>query len=136
MSFQEIFKSYNDKVQFIMVYIREAHPVEGWWFGKGLTRRMIKFYSPKTSVETYDPKTDVERQKVARQCENTLKYGIRTCVDTIDDKVSKAYAARPTRIYLVGIDGKVVYRGGLGPFGFKPNDFKKAIKDYLGTIKI
>lgn len=119
-----------------MVYIREAHPVEGWWFGKGFTRRIIKLYSPKTSIETYDAKTDEERQKVARQCENTLKYGIRTYVDTIDDKVSKAYAARPTRIYLVGIDGKVVYRGGLGPIGFKPNNFKKAIEYYLETINL
>lgn len=118
-----------------MVYIREAHPIDGWWFGKGFVRRIVKLYSAKTSVETYDPKTYEERQKVARQCENTLKYGIRTYVDTIDDKVSTAYAAKPTRIYLVGIDGKVVYRGGPGPFGFKPGEFKKAIEDYLETIK-
>ena len=117
----------------MMIYIREAHPIEGWWFGKGLARKMIKFYSPETSVETSDPKTDDERQLVARQCEHTLKYGIRTYVDTIDDKVSKAYAARPTRMYLVGDDGWVVYRSGLGPFGFKPKEFKNAIKEYLET---
>ncbi|MBW1898552.1 MAG: hypothetical protein JRI61_05770 [Deltaproteobacteria bacterium] len=115
----------------MMVYIREAHPVDGWWFGKGLVRKIIKLYSPETSVATYDPKTHEERQIAAMQCEKSLQYGIRTFVDTIDDNVSKAYAAKPTRIYLVGIDGKVAYRGGLGPYGFKPAEFKRAIEDYL-----
>jgi len=119
-----------------MVYIREAHPVDGWWFGKGLVRKIIKFYSPETSVATYDPKTYAERQMVAMQCEKSLKYGIRTLVDTIDDNVSKAYAAKPTRIYLVGIDGRVAYRGGPGPYGFKPAEFKKAIEEYSKVIKI
>ena len=58
-------------------------------------------------------------------------YGTRTYVDQMDDAVSKSYAARPTRLYLVGLDGQVVYAGGLGPFGFKPVELKAAIDGYL-----
>ena len=49
----------------------------------------------------------------------------------MDDAVSKAYAAMPTRLYLVGVDGRVVYAGGLGPWGFKPDELEAAIEAYL-----
>ena len=49
----------------------------------------------------------------------------------MDDAVNKAYAAMPTRLYLVGVDGRVVYAGGLGPFGFKPDELEAAIEAYL-----
>ena len=113
-----------------MIYIREAHPKDGWWFGGGLPGLMIKLYS-KASTRHYDPKTIEERRAVAQECEAALQYGIRTYVDEIDDPVNKAYAAHPTRLYLVGVDGKVVYAGGIGPFGFKPAELKDAIGRYL-----
>jgi hypothetical protein len=54
-------------------------------------------------------------------------------VDDIDDAVNKAYAAWPTRLYLVGLDGRVVYAGGLGPQGLRPEELKNAIDIYLKT---
>jgi hypothetical protein len=81
------------------------------------------------------PKTLDERRAVAGRCEETLQYGIRTYVDDIDDAVSEAYAAAPTRLYLVGVDGRVTYAGGLGPFGFKPAEFEAAIEEYLADLE-
>ena len=49
-------------------------------------------------------------------------------VDDMEDSVSKAYAAKPDRLYLVGKEGKVVYRGGRGPSGFHPEELEEAIK--------
>lgn len=46
--------------------------------------------------------------------------------------MNDTYAAWPTRLYLIGLDGKVVYAGGLGPYDFKPAKLKKAIEEYLG----
>jgi len=66
----------------------------------------------------------------AGRCETTLKYGIRTVIDEMDDAVSQAYAALPTRLYLIGTDGRVAYAGGLGPRGFKPAALKRAIDAY------
>ena len=45
--------------------------------------------------------------------------------------MSRAYAASPTRLYLVGADGRVAYAGGPGPFGFKPAKLGAAIEEYL-----
>ena len=119
-----------------MIYIREAHPVDGWWFGKGLPRLMMKFYAPKAAMDVYDPKTIEERRSVAGQCEATLQYGIRTYVDDMDDTVNKAYAALPTRLYLIGLDGDVVYAGGPGPCGFKPAELGTEIENYLTSAGI
>ncbi|MCK5330062.1 MAG: hypothetical protein KAK01_01535, partial [Candidatus Marinimicrobia bacterium] len=72
-------------MKFIKIYIREAHPVDGWWLGKGISKLLIKFYSPKVVTNINDPTTIEERREVARDCEQALKYGIKTYVDEIDD---------------------------------------------------
>ena len=133
MSLHDLYELYHDRVKFLVVYIREAHPVDGWWLGSGLLGLLMKRkYTVITDV--YDPKTIQERRVVAGRCEETLRYGIETYVDGMDDGVSKAYAAMSTRLYLIGLDGRVVYTGGLGPFGFKPNELKSAIDEYLTRL--
>jgi hypothetical protein len=131
VSLYDLYKKYQDRVQFLMIYIREAHPKDGWWFGGGLSGLLLRLRRSKASTDLEDPKTFEERRSAARQCEESLKYGIQTYVDEMDDRVSKAYAAKPTRIYLIGMDGRVVYAGGLGPWGFKPKELGTAIEDYL-----
>ncbi len=103
-------------MQFLVIYIREAHPDDGWSFKpKGIN----------------DPKTIDERRGVAGMCEDQMQYGIRTYVDEMDDAVMIAYAAWPERLYLIGEDGRVVYAGGRGPGGFKPAELKEAIDKLL-----
>ncbi len=104
-----IFKKYRENVQFLMIYIREAHPVDGWWLGKGAFKVAIKLSGNKAALDIHDPTTIEERRKVAGTCEESLEYGIRTYVDEMDDGVNEQYAAWPTRLYLVGLDGKVAY---------------------------
>lgn len=53
----------------------------------------------------------------------------------MDDYVNEAYAAWPTRLYLVGIDGLVKYAGGLGPWDFHPSKLEKAIEEYLAELE-
>ena len=131
VSLRDLYAKYHKQVQFLTVYISEAHPVDGWWYGKGILKYVMKFYSPNVSMNTYNHKTMDERREVAGECEDALQYGIRTYVDELDDAVSKAYAAHPTRLYLVDIDGIVAYAAGLGPFDFHPHKLDKAIENYL-----
>jgi len=132
VSLQDLYGRYHDTVQFLNVYIREAHPVDGWWLGGGLSGLLLfKVRRSRAATDVYDPKSIEERRAVAGRCETALQYGIRTYVDEIDDGVNKAYAAWPTRLYLVGVDGRVVYAGGLGPWGFNPSALGAAIDRYL-----
>jgi len=131
VSLHDLYEQYHDRVQFIVIYIREAHPIDGWWLGGGVFGLAMKVQRSKAATDVYDPKTMEERRQVAARCESALQYGIPTLVDEIDDPVNRAYAAIPTRLYLVGTDGRVVYAGGLGPFGFKPQELKVAIERLL-----
>lgn len=83
-------------------------------------------------VDVEDPVTLEQRRKVAASCQANLFGGVVPLyVDTIADEVSAAYAGKPTRIYLIGRDGRVVYNPGIGPFSFSPDHLEAAIESYL-----
>ena len=62
-----------------------------------------------------------ERFAAARQGVSRLGLTMPVLVDSMDDDVSKAFAAWPERIYVVGADGRVAFAGGPGPFEFDPD---------------
>jgi hypothetical protein len=119
---QDLYAQYSDRVQFLVIYIREAHPSDGW-----------RFQLPGQSRFT-DPKTIEERRELAGQCQTALLEHVPTLVNKMDDAVMTAYAAWPDRLYLVGLDGRVAYAGGRGPFGFKPAELKAAIDRHLAGL--
>ena len=118
MSLRDLYAEYGDRVHFLVIYIREAHPMDGWSLGKH---------------DIYDPQTIEERRELAGMCEEAMQYGIKTYVDEMDDAVMAAYAAWPDRLYLIRVDGRVAYAGRRGPFGFRPGKLKKAIKALLAS---
>ena len=135
MSLHDLYAQYHQSVEFLVIYIREAHPVDGWWLGRGLPGFFLRLSGSKAATDVVDPKTLEERRGVAGQCGAALQYGIRTYVDEMDDAVNMVYAAAPTRLYLVGLDGHVAYAGGLGPLGFKPAELGVAIEKYLAHVR-
>ncbi len=72
-----------------------------------------------------------ERVEVGQTCLLKLALEPPALVDEMDDAVAKAYAAMPERLYLIGKDGTVVYKGGMGPMFFRPAEWEQAIRDYL-----
>jgi hypothetical protein len=96
-----------------------------------LVSKIVTRSAPGLVTDIRDPQSIGERRGAAEVCEISFLPGIITVVDEMDDRVSKAYAARPTRLYLIGEDGRVVYAGGLGPFGFRPAELQEAIGCYL-----
>jgi hypothetical protein len=91
----ELYSQHQQDVEFIVVYVKEAHPTDKWWLGRSRTQRLMHRLMG------------------------------------IANEVALAYTARPTRIYLIGRDGRVVYNPGIGPFGFSPDHLEPAIKRYL-----
>lgn len=64
---------------------------------------------------------------MARTCSQKLEITMPLLVDTIDDRVGHAYSGMPDRLYLIDKQGKVAYRGGRGPFGFKPGELEQSL---------
>jgi len=73
------------------------------------------------------------RAEVARACSLKLELSIPTLVDDMDNSTDLKYYALPDRLYLIGRDGRVAYRGGPGPFGFVAAELEEAIEKYLGA---
>ena len=112
---------YRDRVSFLAVYIREAHPEEGW----------ILPENRRSGVAVDEPQSDETRREVAASCATALRLRMPMVVDAVDNAVASAYGGWPDRLYLVGRDGRIAYRGGEGPFGFKPNELGAAIEHHL-----
>jgi hypothetical protein len=117
-----MWERHQGEVDFMVVYIREAHPVDGW----------VVNMNREAGIELHDPTTDGERRDAAESCALGLQIRIPVVVDPVDDLIASAYGALPDRLYLIGKGGRIVYQGARGPFGFKPDALEAAIRDELG----
>ncbi len=66
---------------------------------------------------------------VAQTCATTLKWSMPLVVDGIDDPVGSTYSGMPARLYVIDSQGKVAYKSGRGPFGFKSGEMEQAARD-------
>ena len=131
MSLHKIYTKYRDDVEFMLVYIREAHPTDKWWLGTTKVMRLIsRIANKRVSFDTPEPITIEERREVALEA-SALLGDMPVYVDEMDNKVDKAYTGWPTRVYLIGKDGRVYYESGKGPWGLNPEEFDKQIGEYL-----
>ncbi len=77
------------------------------------------------------PQTFDDRCKIARACRDSLKMSVPLVVDGMDDGVGHLYSGMPDRLYVIGRDGRVVYKSGRGPFGFLPDEMEQALVMHL-----
>jgi hypothetical protein len=116
-----MYEQYGDRVQFLMVYIREAHPTDG---------RQSRA-NERDGILIKQATTLQERTEVAHKMCIALDFKLPAVIDGLDDAVNDAYSAWPDRLYLVSRDGLIAYKGGPGPGGFKPDEMKAAIEKEL-----
>ncbi len=105
-------------MEFVVVYIREAHPEDGW----------VITSNREQDIAFKDPTNNDERHEAAVSCALRLKIHIPVVVDDIDDKIANAYGALPDRLYLIGKGGQIAYQGERGPWGFDPDKLAQAIE--------
>jgi thiol-disulfide isomerase/thioredoxin len=114
---EEVHRRFKDDATFLAVYVREAHPTDGWKMES----------NTKAGVAVVQPKTYAERTAVAGQCYGLLKPTMPLLVDEIDDPAGSAYSGMPARLYVIDTKGKVAYKSGRGPFGFKTGEMEQAL---------
>ena len=99
---------FKDRVTFLTVYINEAHSIESGDYST---------YIPKVK----DHKTIQERIKAAQILQQLSSKELNELcpivLDNMEDEANIKYAAEPDRLYVVQ-NGKVVFDGGAGPFGY------------------
>jgi len=115
---------YADRVGFAVVYIREAHPEDGW----------VLTPNRELGIALDDPTSDGERHDAAAACALRLKIRVPVVIDPIDDRIARAYGALPDRLYLVGRGGRIAFQGDPGPWGFDPAALEAAIEHELRGV--
>lgn len=73
---------------------------------------------------------------MAQKCCRTLDLSIPTAVDDMADTVNQLYKAWPERIYVIDRKGKIAYKSGIGPWGFKPNEAERALRKLLKSSSL
>jgi hypothetical protein len=108
----KLYQDYRDRAEFLQVYIREAHPNDEWQMAANRRDNVIYL----------QPQTRAERIAIANDYIQRLHVPLPFAVDDMDNHANLIYGAWPERIYIIDESGRIVYRGGLGPFGYHPNE--------------
>ena len=116
-SLEMLNRRYGGRAHFVLVYTRESHPVGGWELEENRRAR----------ISQPQPRDYRERVAVARLCRMSFGLEFPVVVDTMDDEVGDQYSGMPIRMYLIDRQGKVAYKSGRGPFGFKPAELEQSL---------
>jgi len=114
---------YAGRIAFFVVYIKEAHPEDGWVLASNRAE----------GIAATDPTTREERFRVAQACAVRLDIRMPVLIDQIDNETARQYGGWPDRLYLIGKDGRVAFQGDEGPSGFQPEELERAIQDELAS---
>lgn len=112
------------------MYIREAHPA-------GESRRAPPRPGaiPGGGGVGAAPlaQTEEDRHAAAQRCVDGLGLTLPTVVDGLDNAANLAYGAWPDRLFIIGTDGNVAFRGEPGPRGFSPDAMEAALEATLAA---
>jgi tetratricopeptide (TPR) repeat protein/peroxiredoxin len=109
---------FGKEVPFLLVYIREAHSTAQWQSTRN--ERQNVTLSAATSME--------EKAANATMCSRKLHLPFPAVVDRMDGATEKAYNAWPSRVFVIGKDGRILYSSRLTELDFQAQDMESALR--------
>lgn len=117
----KLHQEYRDRAAFYVVYIQEAHAIDGWQTDDNLQDNVLV-------ARTATPE---DRMNVAGVCLRKLQIEFPAVVDDADEGVERAYTGWPDRLYVIDRDGRIALKGAPGPYGFKPEEVEATLARLL-----
>ena len=117
----QLFARYRGRLDFRLVYIREAHAEDQW-------RSTI---NEREGIALAPARDLSEKQAHANLCLRKLNFPFPAIVDGMDTRAEAGYDAWPSRVYLVGRDGRVAFNSRLGELDFDAARLDTAIRATL-----
>ena len=104
-------------VEFLTVYTAEAHTEDGW----KLVEQYVNDaeYTDESDFRFPYARNIHERKEMAKWLISKKHFDMPVALDTIEDKLLKAYNSWPIRLYIIH-DGTIAFCGDQGPFGYSP----------------
>jgi len=115
--FIEFANSHSDRVQFLCIYLDEAHASDGIQLTVNRTE----------GIDHKQPRSEDERAAIAADCLERFKFPFPVLLDTMDDDAKEYFIASPVRLYMLNKEGRIAYKGGLGPHYLDVEEFKASI---------
>jgi Iodothyronine deiodinase len=119
----EAYENHKDRMHFYCIYVKEAHPDDGWQVRVNLDSEIV-----------YDqPSTIEQRAAIAEACQLDLRLKMPVLLGDIEDQTDLAYAARPVRLFVLDENGVIVHRSGIGPSHLDVDGALAAIEKITGA---
>ena len=119
VNLEQLRTDFEGQAEFLLVYVKEAHP-EDEWISPGNTKHGIMINQP-TTIE--------ERLNVAQVFVQKMGVEADILVDDMDNTADQIYAAWPEKIYVVDETGTIIFKGGIGPYFFDPDEVREFLED-------
>ena len=103
---KQLIAEYGDAVQFIFVYVLEAHPTDGW--NTNSNRADDIMYAQPANTD--------ERAKVANDWRRAYSFQSPVALDWPDNRINADYAGSPERLYVLDAKGVVTFKSEQGPY--------------------
>jgi tetratricopeptide (TPR) repeat protein len=116
-----LYERYHDRVEFLLVYIREAHGTSSWQ----------STINQREGIDLSDPLSFEQKREYASSCLRKLKIKYKAAVDPMDNITEKAYSAWPSRLYLVDKKGRVVFVSSLDELTFDAAALQSAMQSAI-----
>jgi len=100
-----IAEKYSDKIKFYYIYIKEAHPVDGWRMKQNDKQNIL--IKQHTNIK--------ERCTAADIMINNKKINIPVLTDSMKDSTLKAFGSWPNRIVLINNEKIIKFYASRGP---------------------
>ena len=123
----QLYDDYKDHVDFLTIYIREAHPQDEWQMKSNL--------KDKDDVCYTQPKNLEQRVAIANDFTKRFKFSVPFGIDQMSNAANDAYAAWPERLYVIDETGHISYKGGNGPFKYDPKEVRAWLAQHYGEVK-
>lgn len=104
---------YLNYIEFIHIYIDEAHPKDGWYIGD-------------TKV-IYNHKTLEKRCEASKYISESVNN---VYADTMDNKLKQFFGVQYERLYIIQ-NNKIIFQGGQGPMNYSLDDVEEFL---LNTV--
>ncbi|XP_019626689.1 PREDICTED: type I iodothyronine deiodinase-like [Branchiostoma belcheri] len=115
---KRIMSDFASVADFVVVYVAEAHPTDGWALSGNMATDIRQHRS-------------LEERLAAAEMLALHDIPCPILVDTMDNAAARAYAALPERLYIV-LDGVCVYRGEQGTGGYRPEEVRDWLQKFSG----
>lgn len=114
---KRLYREHGTRVPFLLVYIREAH-ADGNWQSTRNEREGVEL-APAANLS--------EKQNHAVMCSRKLHLPFPAVVDGMNGAVENAYAAWPSRLFVIGKNGRVRYSTRLTELDFHPDELETVL---------